>query len=116
MSRRARRVYRVSERVPARNSRLVNPYSVGHTGATARDYLATCQCCEIEFIVRARQAKNTTPSAAIIASITRLKASWCLRWSCWAQVRARQLSCESFGIWRAHLARGKVDHWETHSD
>ena len=39
----------------------MNPYSVGHTGATVRDYLATCQCCEIEFIVRAPASQKHHP-------------------------------------------------------
>jgi hypothetical protein len=31
----------------------MNPYAVGHAGATVREYPATCECCKIEFIVRA---------------------------------------------------------------
>lgn len=52
-SARASTVYGVSESVPVRNSQFMNPYGVGRSGATVRDYIATCECCEIEFMVQA---------------------------------------------------------------
>jgi hypothetical protein len=39
----------------------MNPYAVGHTGATVRPYPATCECCEIEFIVQAPASQHHHP-------------------------------------------------------
>jgi len=61
VSDRASTVYGVSESVPVRNSRLMNPYAVGHAGATVRPYPTTCECCRIEFIVRAPASQKHHP-------------------------------------------------------
>jgi hypothetical protein len=60
-SERTATVYGVSEKVPVRNSRWMNPYAVGHAGATVRDYATTCECCEIEFVVRAPTGQTPHP-------------------------------------------------------
>jgi hypothetical protein len=52
---------RVSESVPVRNSRLMNPCVVGNAGATVRPYPATCERCEIEFLVRAPATQKYHP-------------------------------------------------------
>jgi hypothetical protein len=39
----------------------MNPWEVGHAGATVQDYRATCECCEIEFIFRAPTSQKHHP-------------------------------------------------------
>jgi len=41
-------VYRVPDDAAVRNSRKMNPYAVGYTGATITDHIATCDCCETD--------------------------------------------------------------------